>query len=412
MNLRTWLIAATWAFLPLLSGAQQPVVKQQTAAESKTANAASNAEAAGVEDVVATEDDGFRASTYVVRWHGNRVLLVDPLASTHLAVGDTANFVISHQEIGGKRLLSFVFTGNKDCRCKDQQQPTTTPKSGDPGSASGGADYKTGIVEEVLSAEDDGYRAVGYIVQAQGARIAVADPLAQSHYSVGDTLSFLAVRTKFKDLSLLAFMAMPVNAGGAKATPPATSGVTPATGIVTAPQSGIIMEVLTASDANYSYRAYIVEALGTRVAVEDSPGASPHQVGEQLSFISRRIPNPLTSGHGLLSFGLPPQSDTAADPEGAHVSLRNDTATVDEILTTEVNGDRYVAYIVKWNGARIAISDVFASTHYAVGDRITFPVAHADAAGQRHLNFMMFNFVPPAPPPRKESASGSNEKPT
>lgn len=410
MDLKTSLVAATCAFLPLLCGAQQPAVNQDPPAESKIGSPTLKAEAASLEEVLAIEDDGYHASTYIVRWHGNRVLLVDPLALTRLTVGDNVSFVVSHEDIGGRRLLSFVLTRNQDCRCEDKRRPPTAPpKDRDPGPISGGADFKTGIVEEVLSAEDHGYRSIGYIVQAQGKRIAIADPIAQSHYGIGDSISFLAVRSKLKGLSLLAFTAMPADVSGARPAP----GVTPTAKLVTEPQSGVITEILKTSDADYSYRAYIVEALGARLVVEDSSDASAHQVGEQLAFASRRVANPLTPGHGLLSFGLATQQDVTDNAlEGAHVSLRTDTATVDEILTTDLNGDRYVAYIVKWNDARVAISDVFASTHYAVGDRITFPVTRAGAAGQGHLYFMIFNFAQPSPPTQKSTASDSSEKPT
>jgi hypothetical protein len=392
MNLRTLLLAATAALLPLLGAAQQAAISQDPPAVAKS-------ETASVEEVLATEDDGYRASTYVVRWHGNRVLLVDRLAATHLSVGDDVSFLVMRHEVGGNRLLSFALS-NQDCRCEDsRQRPTTLPVDKDPPPVSGGADFKTGIVEEVLSAEDGGYRTVGYIVQSKGKRIAVADPIAQSHYGIGDSISFLAVRTKLKSLSLLAFMAMPVSA--------ATPGVVPAAKPVTMAQSGVITEVLKTSDGDYNYRAYVVEALGARVVVEDPSGSSPHQIGEQLAFVSRRIENQLTPGHGLLSFGLTAaQEANGTNAEGTHVTLKNDTATVDEVLSADLNGDKYAAYIVNWNGARIAISDMFASTHYAVGDRITFPVARAGAAGQGHLYFMLFNFVRPPAKPQTSAAPG------
>lgn len=395
MYLRTLLLATAGIFLPLLCGAQQAAINQDPPAESKTASPALQSETTSVEEVLATEDDGYNASTYVVRWHGNRVLLVDRLASTHFAVGANVSFTVTRREVGGRRLLSFDL-----CRCDDgRQRPKTPAIDQDPTTVSSGADFKTGIVEEVLGADDGGYRAIGYIVQSKGARLAVADPIAQSHYGIGDIISFLAVRTKFKGLSLLAFTAMPA--------PAATPGVAPAAKLVASPQSGVITEVLKTSDADYNYRAYVVEALGARVVVEDSSDAGPHQVGEQLAFVSRRIENPLAPGHGLLSFGLTaPQEANGTYADGAHVTLKNDTATVDEVLSTDLNGDKYVAYIVKWNGARIAISDMFASTHYAVGDRITFPVARAGAAGQGRLYFMIFNFVPPPQPPQKSAASG------
>jgi hypothetical protein len=215
------------------------------------------------------------------------VLLVDPSASTQLIAGDNVSFVVSHHDVGGKRLLSFVFTRNPDCRCEDKrQQPTAPPKGRDPGPVAGGADFKTGVVEEVLSAEDDGYRSTGYIVQAQGKRIAIADPIAQTHYGIGDSITFLAVRTKIKGSSLLAFMALPPDINGAKPDPAAIPGMTSEAKLITAPQSGGITEVLTANDADYSYRAYIVEMLGARLVVEDSSGAGAHQVGEQLAFVA------------------------------------------------------------------------------------------------------------------------------
>jgi hypothetical protein len=86
------------------------------------------------------------------------------------------------------------------------------------------------------------------------------------------------------------------------------------------------------------------------------------------------------------------------------MSMTNDTATVEEILTTETNGYRFMAYIVKWNGARVAVSDVFATTRYAVGDRITFPVARSESSGRRQLKFMLFNFPRPASSPTKGAA--------
>jgi len=399
MNLRTSILAATGALLPLFGGAQQPAINQEPAAESKTATPALQAETASVEEVLAIQDDGYHARSYVVRWHGNRVLLVDPLASTQLAVGATVSFDVMRHEAGGKRLLSFVIMRNQDCHCDDgPQRPKTAPINKDAMPVSGSVDFRTGLVEEVLGAEDGGYRAIGYIVQSKDARVAVADPIAQSHYGIGDSISFLAMRTKLKGLSLMAFTAMP--------TPSASPSVAPAAKLVTAPQSGVITEVLRTSDADYNYRAYIVEALGTRVVVEDPSDASPHQIGEQLAFVSRRIENPLVPGHGLLSFGLAAQQEASGTyADGTRVTLKTDTATVDEVLSTDLNGDKYVAYIAKWNGARIAISDMFASTHYAVGDRITFPVTRAGAAGQGHLYFMIFNFPPP-PQPQKSAASG------
>jgi hypothetical protein len=109
MNLRTSLLASTCALLPLplLCGAQQTAVNQEPPPESKTASPSLKVETASVEEVLATDDDGFRASTYVVRWYANRVLLVDPLASTPLAVGDDAHFLVTHLAVAKGYRVEF-----------------------------------------------------------------------------------------------------------------------------------------------------------------------------------------------------------------------------------------------------------------------------------------------------------------
>jgi hypothetical protein len=68
-------------------------------------------------------------------------------------------------------------TRNQDCRCEDRRRPKLPTQDVDLASVSGGADFKTGIVEEVLGAEDDGYRAIGYIVQSQRARTYPCRPI-------------------------------------------------------------------------------------------------------------------------------------------------------------------------------------------------------------------------------------------
>ena len=88
-----------------------------------------------------------------------------------------------------------------------------------------------------------------------------------------------------------------------------------------------------ASDNNYRYRACVVEALGTRIVIEDSPDDAPHQVSQELAFVSRCMPGPPNAGHGLLSFDLVAKPDGAdMELEATHPSLHTGTATVDAVL--------------------------------------------------------------------------------
>ena len=59
-------------------------------------------------------------------------------------------------------------------------------------------------------------------MQSHGKRIAVEDPIAQSQYRIGDTMSFLALRSQVKDPPLLAFTAAGI-CRARKAARPATT---------------------------------------------------------------------------------------------------------------------------------------------------------------------------------------------
>ena len=82
--------------------------------------------------------------------------------------------------------------------------------------------------------------------------------------------------------------------------------------------------------------------------------------------------------------------------------MTQETATVEEALSLQSDGYRYVAYIVKWHGARVAVSDAFSNTSYAVGDRINFPASRATSSSGRQLSFLMFSFDKSAAPQPKQ----------
>jgi hypothetical protein len=74
------------------------------------------------------------------------------------------------------------------------------------------------------------------------------------------------------------------------------------------------------------------------------------------------------------------------------MSTARESAPVQAVLAADVDGYRFVAYLVNWHDAPIAVVDAFASTHFAAGDRISFTVARTATPGLRELNFMLFEF--------------------
>jgi hypothetical protein len=416
MNIRTWVLAAACIVVWDSSAAQGNAAGTAAPSEIQAPTTPRKSQTATIEEVMATDEDGYRARSYVVRWHGVRVLVTDPLSRTHLNIGDSISFIAVRHEAADQRILSFVLDGRQACQCDGK-----SPKPSAPVVEAASAEMKTGLVEEVLSAEQDGYHFVAYIVQSHGSRLAVADPIARTHSAVGDSISFMANRIKLNGAGIASFMIMPTGAGNesrpdsvaapAAPTPTQTPMMTltpDATRAPSAPQTpsttssmetGVIDEILTTSVEGYGYTAYVVRSLGSRVVVDDTADAKPHRVGDEISLVVRRLA--VARGQGVLIIAASESRDV---PEAMQMSMTNDTATVEEILTAETNGYRFLAYIVKWNGARVAVSDVFATTRYAVGDRITFPIARSESSGRRQLKFMLFNFPKPASSPKKDDA--------
>jgi hypothetical protein len=371
MSIRTLIIAAC-VILPVTLHAS----------DASTAKSSPQTLSAAVEEVVASEDAGYKAIGYVVRWRGTRVLVDDPLARSRLSVGESVNFFVSHHDVGDKRLLSFIFMG-PPCKCDGKSRQSAPTQNGNSGAKSA-----VGLVEEVLSTEEDGYRFVAYIVQAQGARIAVSDPLAQSHHVVGENISFLAMSNSAAGNPVMMYMAVPAVDSPAQVQLQAAKTKTE--------QAGVVEEVLRTNVDGFGYTAYVLNSLGARIVVDEVPGAIPRRVGDQVLFVSQRIVSPKSSAPGILRFE--PSAPEAVKQYDVNMSTTQETATVAEVLTMQTDGYRYVAYIVNWHGTRVAVSDALSNTSYAVGEQINFPASRATSPDGRQLSFLLFNFDKSAAP--------------
>lgn len=71
---------------------------------------------------------------------------------------------------------------------------------------------ETVVVDEVLAADENGYRSNAYVVTWNNSRVAVEDNLARSHYRVGDKIKVLVMRHQVNDdpkMRLLHFAVAP-----------------------------------------------------------------------------------------------------------------------------------------------------------------------------------------------------------
>lgn len=396
MNTKTVVLLTVCAIGALRAEAGQPPEPQSPAAQAQTSSPAFTDETALIEEVVAAVDDGYRFRACVVRWHGVRVLVSDPLADSHGGVGDSIRFIASRHDVDGMRLLSFTSVDHNADRHRSAPQKAIRDST---------ISSEDATIDEVLSAEDDGYRFTAYLATWHGTRIAISDPLARSHDVSGSPVTFVALHTGATGERLLSF----VNTD--QSAPAGSNRAERALARSTSPETGIVDEVLTTEAEGYLYRAYVVQWRGSRIVVSDQEAVTHYQVGDGVTFLSQRWALPGKTGGGVLSFAWSNTSDSSATPPFAgHLSTTNDTAAIEEVLTNQIESDRFVAYIVRWHGARVAISDVFASTHYAAGDCIVFPVSRSESSGQQQLGFMLFNF--PRIQPRPPDPQASKDNPT
>jgi hypothetical protein len=226
----------------------------------------------------------------------------------------------------------------------------------------------TAVVEEVISAVDAGYRFNAYVVRWHGARVLVADDLALSTRSVGESISFIATRHEVNGDRILHFISTDRGTDRRDTVPrkdvPSWSADS---------DTGTIEEVLAAEEAGYRFVAYILEWHHARIAISDPLSRSRHGPGEPLSFLATRI----AGRYGpTLSFTLAPEERSApavaSEPAAPPSSLEN--GIVDEVLTAQADGYSYRAYVLRWRGARIVVSDRQTGMPCQVGDGVQFRV--------------------------------------
>jgi hypothetical protein len=152
-------------------------------------------------------------------------------------------------------------------------------------------------------------------------------------------------------------------------------------------ESGTIDEVLTAEDGGYRMQGYVVNWRSARIFVSGAP-AEPRQAGASLDLTVYRSG---INGQRSLRFAVTQLGDYAsvAQDEGrnSQVSITSGTAKVEDVLTADSDGYRFIAYLVNWHDRRIAVVDPLLHSPHVVGDQIDFRVFHTGANENRQLSF-------------------------
>jgi hypothetical protein len=75
---------------------------------------------------------------------------------------------------------------------------------------------------------------------------------------------------------------------------------------------------------------------------------------------------------------------------GMKSSYTDERAKVEQVLQVESSGHRFIAYVVTWGGAHVAVSDPLAKSRHREGDEIRFLAQRIELPGAvKTLNFTL-----------------------
>lgn len=150
-----------------------------------------NHESGVIEEVLSAEDAGYRFCAYSVRWRETPIFL--SCASQSRQRGDTVDFTVYRTSLDGHRTLRFVTSQDDWSASTEEAESEDSRASITAGKA---------VVQQVLIAENEGYRSVAYEVIWHGSQVIVVDPNAASAHMRGDSINFKVLRTeKNRELS-------------------------------------------------------------------------------------------------------------------------------------------------------------------------------------------------------------------
>ena len=180
-------------------------------------------------------------------------------------------------------------------------------------------------------------------------QIAISDPLAHSHYALGEQLRFTAYKLAMRGDQTLSFMVASATTAGLPAAQEAKPEETAIVDEYSVPESMAIATGLTSFSGMVSDRS---------VRTAHGPATSGR----------RGIPLPDLAhpGWGFCVLGnlYLRKADTAANQAVRHATNGICGRGVDR---TSGGYSRYIAFIAKWHDTRVAVTDMFANTHHACG---------------------------------------------
>jgi hypothetical protein len=152
---------------------------------------------------------------------------------------------------------------------------------------------------------------------------------------------------------------------------------------------GRIETLITAVDNGYRYRAYVLAWRSTRIVVS-GPLDDSHAQGGNLDIVVYRAN---VDGHKVLRFvaasSLANDDEVDRESTGSSAAITQGTAPIDETVSAESDGYRFVGYFVSWHKQRVFVVDPRSAPALAPGETINFRVLRTGMETNQRLSFSM-----------------------
>jgi hypothetical protein len=181
------------------------------------------------------------------------------------------------------------------CTLSAEAQQGPTLQSGEPPALAPPINHESRTVDEVLTAEDGGYRMRGYVVNWRSARVFVSGAPAEPRQP-GASLDLTVYRSSVNGQHSLRFA---ITQLGDDASVAQDEGRNSQVSITSG--TAKVEDVLRADSDGYHFIAYLVSWHDRRVAVVDPLLRSTHAVGDQIDF---RVFHTGASENRQLSFSV------------------------------------------------------------------------------------------------------------
>jgi hypothetical protein len=154
-------------------------------------------------------------------------------------------------------------------------------------------------------------------------------------------------------------------------------------------EAGRIEEVITATDSGYQSRQYVLTWRSMRIVVAAASDEA-HAPGDSLNVVVYRSD---INSHKILRFESTPtnSNENVVDDDSTHssASITLGAAQIEDTVSAESDGYRFVGYFVIWHNQRVFVVDPQSAPARATGETINFRVLRTGLGASQRLSFSM-----------------------